>query len=315
MAQPKKFLGLVCAGAALLAAPAQAASLDPLIEGAKLCTRHLPRYEREYGIPTHLLSAIASTESGRYHKGLGINVPWPWSINVEGKGYVYDSKQQAIAAVKKFKSRGIQSIDVGCMQVNLYHHPNAFTTLDEAFEPEYNIAYAAGFLRNLFQEDGSWKKAAADYHSRTPSLGREYVGQVYDSWYRIISKLRAARLAVPETSVAAMQDMQKASYVSRVSSVTPSPKNVARLPEQRGKKVASYKSPRMNSIRVTKKTTREDSSPLIVTSQQNESKPLTVAQAKPAADALPTPKIIHIDNPIPTPASTHRTGPNFIFND
>src|SRR5277367_3222387 len=79
----------------------QAAGNDPLIEGAKLCTRHLARYEREYGVPTHLLSAIASTESGRYHEGLQIKVPWPWTINAGGKGYIYDSKAEAVAAVRK----------------------------------------------------------------------------------------------------------------------------------------------------------------------------------------------------------------------
>src|SRR5579871_5842432 len=103
--------------------------VDPLIEGAKLCTSHLPRYEREYGIPTHLLSAIASTESGRYHEGLKLKLPWPWTINAEGKGYFFKNKEDAIAAVKKLRSHGIQKIDVGCMQVNLYHHPDAFSSL------------------------------------------------------------------------------------------------------------------------------------------------------------------------------------------
>src|ERR1700759_3968520 len=117
---------------ALAAAPKAEAS-DALVEGAKLCTKQLPRYEREFGIPTHLLSAIASTESGRYHEGLKIKLPWPWTINAEGKGYMFDSKEQAIAAVKKLHARGVQSIDVGCMQVNLYHHPNAFTLLEQAF--------------------------------------------------------------------------------------------------------------------------------------------------------------------------------------
>src|ERR1700712_3063188 len=113
-----------------ISANAAEISSDALIEGAKLCTRQLPRYEREYGIPTHLLSAIASTESGRYHEGLRIRVPWPWTINAEGKGYFFDSKSQAIAAVRKLRAQGVQSIDVGCMQVNLHHHANAFASLD-----------------------------------------------------------------------------------------------------------------------------------------------------------------------------------------
>ena len=179
----------------LAIAPTSAAlaSADPLIEGAKLCTRHLPHYEREYAIPTHLLSAIATTESGRYHEGLKMKLPWPWAINAGGKGYFFDTKEDAMAAVRKLHKHGVQSIDVGCMQVNIYQHPEAFSSLSEAFEPKTNIAYAAGFLRDLHAESGTWKKAAADYHSRTPSLGREYVSQVYESWYTIIDRLRAAR--------------------------------------------------------------------------------------------------------------------------
>lgn len=200
---------IVVAGMSIIPlSSAHAIQSDALIEGAKLCTRHLPRFEREYAIPTHLLSAIASTESGRFHEGLGMKLPWPWAINAEGKGYYYDTKEQAIAAVRKLRSRGVRSIDVGCMQVNLNQHPDAFASLDQAFEPEKNIAYAAGFLHSLFEESGSWKKAAGDYHSRTPSRGTEYVGSVYNSWYSIIDKLRAARLHVPESSVAALGELK-----------------------------------------------------------------------------------------------------------
>ena len=173
-------MAVACFGAA----PAYAT--DDLIEGAKLCTRQLPHFEREYGIPTHLLSAIASTESGRYHAGLGLKVPWPWTINVEGKGYFFPSKQEAMAAVHKYQARGIQSIDVGCMQVNLYHHPHAFSSLDQAFEPQSNVAYAASFLRGLYEDERSWKKAAADYHSKTPNLGSQYASIVYDRCIRFL---------------------------------------------------------------------------------------------------------------------------------
>ena len=56
----KILVSFLAACLSLAALPARAQSLDPMIEGAKLCTRYLPRYERAYAIPTHLLSAIAS---------------------------------------------------------------------------------------------------------------------------------------------------------------------------------------------------------------------------------------------------------------
>src|ERR1700729_2748973 len=84
---------LLAATLILGAFSAQALKSDDntLVEGAKLCTRYLPRHERQYGIPEHLLAAIASTESGRFHKALGMNLPWPWTINVEGTGYFFDT--------------------------------------------------------------------------------------------------------------------------------------------------------------------------------------------------------------------------------
>jgi hypothetical protein len=179
---------------------------NSLVEGAKLCTRYLPRHERQYGIPVHLLAAIASTESGRYHRALGLNLPWPWTINVEGRGYFFDTKQEAVDAVKKLQERGIQSIDVGCMQVNLHHHPYAFASLEQAFDPAYNVAYAAQFLKQNFQEEGSWRKATADYHSHTTFYGDPYAQLVYNAWGRIISKVADARAGRPILNVEASKN-------------------------------------------------------------------------------------------------------------
>jgi hypothetical protein len=58
------------------------------------------------------------------------------------------------------------------MQVNLRHHPAAFASLDDAFEPSLNVDYAARFLIALRNGDarGDWIEAAGMYHSRTPDL-------------------------------------------------------------------------------------------------------------------------------------------------
>lgn len=174
----------------LLTSVASAAHADERIRGAKMCTAYIPSFEREYGIPSHLLSAISSTESGRYHDKLKILLPWPWTINVEGKGYYFDSKAEAVAAVKKYQREGKRSIDVGCMQVNLIHHGHAFASIEKAMDPRYNVEYAASFLRDLYESEKSWRKAAAAYHSKTPSLGGKYVARVFRAWETIISRLR-----------------------------------------------------------------------------------------------------------------------------
>ncbi|MEJ1977686.1 MAG: transglycosylase SLT domain-containing protein [Acetobacteraceae bacterium] len=47
------------------------------------------------------------------------------------------------------------------------HHPDAFATLDEAFDPQANAQYAAVFLQRLHVMTGDWSAAAAAYHSMT----------------------------------------------------------------------------------------------------------------------------------------------------
>jgi hypothetical protein len=143
-----------------------------------LCRLGIAAAERGSGIPQHLLAAIGRVESGRRDQITGGWNPWPWTANAEGQGYFYDSKAEAVAAVRAMQARGIRSIDVGCMQINLMHHPDAFPSLDAAFDPQQNTAYAAKFLKELYAQSGDWTKATAAYHSATPDIGAEYQRRV-----------------------------------------------------------------------------------------------------------------------------------------
>jgi len=109
-------------------------------------------------------------------------VPWPWTINAEGQGSFYDSKAQVIAAVRALQARGVRSIDVGCMQVNLMHHPDAFASLDQAFDPSANATYAAYFLNELHTQTNDWARATGHYHSGTPDLAAAYQAKVASAW-------------------------------------------------------------------------------------------------------------------------------------
>jgi hypothetical protein len=64
------------------------------------------------------------------------------------------------------------------MQVNLMYHPEAFASLEQAFDPVANATYAAGFLQRLFAQTGSWPAATAAYHSAVPELGQPYQRKV-----------------------------------------------------------------------------------------------------------------------------------------
>ncbi len=133
-------------------------------------------------MPDRLLDAIATVESGRRDPVSGAVYPWPWTINVEGVGHVYETKEAAIAAVQAFQAGGARSIDVGCLQVNLMYHPEAFASLDQAFDPVANAAYGARFLLQLFNQTNAWPRAVAAYHSATPDIGADYARKVIAAW-------------------------------------------------------------------------------------------------------------------------------------
>jgi hypothetical protein len=175
-------LALVMLFQVLPGAVAQVGALPNGSSPARLCRLAIEVAERRHAIPSRLLHAIGRVESGRPDPATGEVHPWPWAVNVEGRGSFHDTKAQAIAAVAAMHRLGSRSIDVGCMQINLMYHPNAFAGLEQAFDPMANADYAARFLRRLFEQTGTWAKAAAWYHSATPELGDAYQKRVMAAW-------------------------------------------------------------------------------------------------------------------------------------
>lgn len=158
--------------------------LAPLMAPALglLCRQAVAEAERSYALPAHLLSAIALVESGRKDPQSGSFNPWPWTVDAEGQGHFYATKAEAVAAVRALQANGVTSIDVGCMQINIFHHPHAFTSLEEAFDPFANARYAAQFLTELHAQSGDWARAAAHYHSATPELALAYQQKIMAAW-------------------------------------------------------------------------------------------------------------------------------------
>lgn len=162
-----------------MAAPA----LPPPASPSALCRAAIAAAERSSGVPDRLMHAIGVIESGRRDEAGGMTA-WPWTINAEGIGSYFNTKAEAIAAVMALRARGVRSIDVGCMQVNLMYHADAFSSLDEAFDPVANARYAARFLQRLFAQTGSWPGATAGYHSLNPDIGGPYARKVLAIWNR-----------------------------------------------------------------------------------------------------------------------------------
>ena len=64
------------------------------------------------------------------------------------------------------------------MQINLKYHPHAFDSLEAAFDPAENVAYAVRFLGELKARWGSWSRTTGKYHSNTPRLSNRYRAKV-----------------------------------------------------------------------------------------------------------------------------------------
>jgi hypothetical protein len=139
---------------------------------AAICEAIAVQVSRESGIPVSVLKAISLNETGR--KRDGAFSPWPWTVNMEGAGHWFDTRDQAQAYVFKEFKRGARSFDVGCFQINYKWHGEHFSSLEEMFDPLANGRYAARFLGGLYKELGDWTKAAGAFHSRTKKHADKY---------------------------------------------------------------------------------------------------------------------------------------------
>jgi len=117
---------------------------------------------KEQRIPSELFYAIALTESGKDFKDK--RVPWPWTLNICGKGIYLDNKEEAIY----FLGLAIEaecSVDVGLMQIHWQTHHKKFKSYSQALEPFINMRAGATILLNQYKKSGDWYIATGKYHS------------------------------------------------------------------------------------------------------------------------------------------------------
>lgn len=141
------------------------------------CEKALITASQRHGVPTRILSAIAEVETGRATRDGRVR-PWPWAVNIEGRGHWARSRSDARDLALQALERGIRSIDLGCFQINYRWHGHAFPSIEAMLAPDANADYAARLLRGLHERHGNWPDAAAAYHSATPGPARRYLTRV-----------------------------------------------------------------------------------------------------------------------------------------
>lgn len=178
--QATKFVAII--GLVTLAWLAPSHARQPIEKTQNICAEAVRKAERKNAIPTHLLSAISLAESGRWNAEKQANIAWPWTVTSGGEGQFFKSKAEALAEVEFLRTDGVTNIDVGCMQINLFHHGHAFETVEDAFDPAANAAYGAGYLKKMHAKTNNWLVAAGAYHSTTPGLSAKYRVKVARFW-------------------------------------------------------------------------------------------------------------------------------------
>ncbi len=181
---------VVLAGLALAYTPAAAANAPLSVETAALCMAATERAQAAHRMPPKILVALSLAETARWHAADKVSLAWPWTVTSGTNARYLADKESAIAEVERLQARGVSNIDVGCMQVNLGYHPNAFANLEEAFDPDSNALYAAQFFMDLHDETRSWTRSIERYHSASPERGLAYRRKVEKLWSTV--RLRAA---------------------------------------------------------------------------------------------------------------------------
>ncbi len=187
------------AGASMALASTTLTNIGTAHEHA-VCERAVSRWERISPVPAKLLHAISLAESGRWSADAKRVRAWPWTVTSGGPGSYFDSKEEALAEVRRLQAQGVTNIDVGCMQVNLHFHGHHFNSIEEAMDPDLNAAYAANFLTRLRRNAENWGEAAGHYHSMTPGRTERYRQKVERFW----AGLRGGQ--IPQRDIAAKPD-------------------------------------------------------------------------------------------------------------
>jgi hypothetical protein len=142
---------------------------------SRLCDAAAQDAARQTGVPMAILRAITLAETGHESAETAQFGAWPWALQAEGRGHWFPDQSTAVAYAKALVAQGKSNIDIGCFQLNIRWHSDAFRSLEEMFSPQSNAIYAATFLNQLYRETGDWRAAVGRYHSRNADLAETYL--------------------------------------------------------------------------------------------------------------------------------------------
>ncbi|CAK7008756.1 lytic transglycosylase domain-containing protein [Saezia sanguinis] len=115
-------------------------------------------------IPATVLYAIALQESGRSVNGK--HRPWPWTLNISGQGYYFDTQEAACSRLTTtLKTTSAKRIDVGLGQINVGYHSHRVEKPCDLLNPYVNLALAGQILAEQHRPGQDWLITMGKYHS------------------------------------------------------------------------------------------------------------------------------------------------------
>ena len=140
------------------------------------------------GIPYTVLYAVALTESGKQVRPTDVYRPWPWTLNIGGRGYFFESRLAAWQAVTASIQAGQRSIDIGLMKVNWRYHQKRLGTPWQALDPYHNLRVGADILQECHTTQQDWWASVGCYHApANPQRADRYRRRVVSRWQRVVS--------------------------------------------------------------------------------------------------------------------------------
>jgi hypothetical protein len=136
-----------------------------------------------HGIPDSLLLyAIAQQESGRLFDHADRLIPWPWTLNIEGKAYYFRSQAEARDSLARWVRLQPKHIGIGLMQITWPYNQHLPWNPLMALDPQINLSLGALILRECFDRHGDWWAAVGCYHSPTRREAESYRQKVNRRW-------------------------------------------------------------------------------------------------------------------------------------
>jgi hypothetical protein len=129
------------------------------------------------GIPVELLLAVSHVESGFQ----------PTAINVSGRSFFPLSRHEAESILR----RSGDNVDIGLMQINWGHWGKKLgVPKSDLLDPRLNVFLGARILEHCVRASGDWWQGVGLYHSPRSYRQREYVEKVWQSYRRLLVKMR-----------------------------------------------------------------------------------------------------------------------------